>query len=257
MQYIFSSFKKEISLVKNVIPNGDNKSLAVHYLSNDDADTKSQEQDVIHFEPAPIMIVKDMKAIKLLEDPSHYLIVKVLRMGPMTIKEIETAYSKAAARSDIFESKSYNTIYRYLKTLEEANLVIAAGKRVAFGKTASETLFSRTAKMFHYGFTIPYSDMGADSQRVADHIVKAMKYIYEGYDLSEDCLRDYLDGFSNAVTHEIERLIERADEKTLQTIAIGEFEEMLKVLDYVGIFGIILNQPDILQKLMKCFKKTK
>jgi DNA-binding transcriptional ArsR family regulator len=228
------------------------------YLSNDDdANTHSQEQDVLHFEPAPIMIVKDMKAIKLLEDPSYYLIVKVLRMGPMTIKEIETAYNNAAARSDIFESKSYNTIYRYLKTLEEANLVTAAGKRVAFGKTASETLFSRTAKMFHYGITIPYSDMGADSQRVADHIVKAMKYIYDGYELSEGCLRDYMNEFSDAITHQIESLIERADEKTLQTIAIGEFEEMLKVLDYVGIFGIILNQPDVFQKLTKCFKKSK
>jgi DNA-binding transcriptional ArsR family regulator len=203
------------------------------------------------------MIIKDMKTIKLLEDPNYYLIVKVLRMGPMTIKEIETAYGDAASRSGMTEPKSYNTIYRYLKTLEEANLVIAAGKRVAFGKTASETLFSRTAKMFHYGITIPYSDLGADSQRVADHIVEAMKYIYDGYELSEDCLRKYMDEFADALNAQIEQLIERADETTLQTIAIGEFEEMLKVLDYVGIFGIILNQPDVLQKLMNCFKKKK
>ena len=56
---------------------------------------------------------------------------------------------------------------------------------------------------------------------------------------------------------EIERLVERADETTLQTIGFGEFEEILKVLDYVGMFGVILNQPGILEKLVKCFKKVK
>lgn len=227
-------------------------------MSKDDiSGSQSREQDVLHFEPAPIMIVKDMKAIKLLEDPSYYLIVKVLRMGPMTIKEIETAYNNAAARSDLYEPKSYNTIYRYLKTLEEANLITSAGKRVEFGKTASETLFSRTAKMFHYGITMPYADMAGDSKRIVDHVVNAMKHVYDGHELSENCLRKYMDEFWEATTVEIEKLVERADEKTLQTIAIGEFEEMLKVLDYVGMFGIILNQPEILDKLVKCFKKAK
>ena len=114
--------------------------------------TKSKEQqefkDIITYEPLGLKIVDDEKGLQTLKDPNLYPIVAILREKPMTVKEIEIAYSEEAKKHDTHEPKSDKTIYRYLKTLEDAGLVTPAGQRVVIGKTATETLFSRTAHIF-------------------------------------------------------------------------------------------------------------
>ena len=46
-------------------------------------------QDVITFKPERAKVIKDPKIIDTLKDPNHWPILKALRKGPMTIRELE------------------------------------------------------------------------------------------------------------------------------------------------------------------------
>ncbi len=91
--------------------------------------------------PDPEKLIRnELKTLEILKDQNHYPILKILKKEPMTVKELENAYEEETSKR-----KSNKTIYRYLKTLEDANLVIPAGQLVITGKTATETIYARSA----------------------------------------------------------------------------------------------------------------
>ncbi|MFW9962364.1 MAG: hypothetical protein ACFFCX_02280 [Candidatus Sifarchaeia archaeon] len=211
---------------------------------------ESKTQDVLHFTPTLVKIIDSPQAIRLLEDPNYYIIIEILRKRPMTIREIEDAYSLRAADHETVGSKSYNTIYRYLKALEKEGLVIPGGKRVEFGKTASETLFSRTAKLFHYGC---FPDMSKDGLDFANRIIKGLMLAYAGSKETEACLREVVKEISRRMSDEITKIAEADHKGLLGDIMSGEWEIMIKTLDYIAFYGIILNHPELVKKLQDCF----
>ncbi|MHA2423634.1 MAG: winged helix-turn-helix domain-containing protein [Candidatus Thorarchaeota archaeon] len=215
----------------------------------------SEYKDVINFEPVPIMIVKDFDAMKLLEDPSYYIIVEILRSRPMTILEIEQAYSSRALEHMQVSAKSYNTIYRYLKALEKAELVVAAGKRVAFGKTASETLFGRTARLFTYSGVEGSWAESEKGQDFTEKVITGLKVVYTKDRLNEKCFREFLLKYIDSIKEEMERLVEEGTEDVLHQITSGEWEKMSKALDYIAIFSIFLNRPKLLKELRDCYSE--
>jgi len=211
--------------------------------------------DVVTFQPVPILIVEDFEAMKLLEDPNYYIIVEILRSRPMTILEIEEAYISRALEHKQVSKKSYNTIYRYLKALEKAGLVIAAGKRVAIGKTASETLFARTARLFHYSGLEECWSESEDTKEIVDRVIEGLKIVYNKDRLSKKCLRDFFSEFIDAIHEQMRILIENGPQDVLYDITSGDWQKMSKTLDYIAIFGILLNQPQMFKKLRDCFVK--
>lgn len=210
----------------------------------------SETQDVLHFTPIPVKIINTSQAIGLLEDPDYYIIIEILRKKPMTIREIEDAYNLKATDHETVGSKSYNTIYRYLKALEKADLVISAGKRIEFGKTASETLFSRTAKLFHYGCK---PEISKDVLDFTNRIVGGLLLTYGGNKTREKCLREVVTEIASVMTDEITRLVEKDDKGKLDDLMSGEWGNVVKALDYIAFFGVILNHPDLVEKFQNCF----
>jgi hypothetical protein len=210
----------------------------------------SKTQDVLHFTPTSVKIVDAPQAVRLLEDPDYYIIVEILRKRPMTIREIEDAYKLRASDHETVAPKSYNTIYRYLKALEKEGLVTPGGKRIEIGKTASETLFSRTAKLFHYGCFPEMTEEGLD---FTNRILGGLMLVYGGTKETEACLREVVIEISKTMKDEITRLAETDDKGKLDELMSGEWENMIKTLDYIAFFGVILNHPDLVKKLQNCF----
>lgn len=210
----------------------------------------SKTQDVLHFTPALVKIVDSLQAIRLLEDPDYYIIIEILRKRPMTIREIEDAYKLRAADHETVESKSYNTIYRYIKTLEKEGLVTPGGKRVEFGKTAAETLFSRTAKLFHFGNP---PDMSKEGREFVDRILGGLMLVHGGSKETESCLREVINEISLTMTDEITKLAEADDKGKLDELLSGEWGKMIKTLDFITFLGVILNHPELVKKLQDCF----
>ncbi|NHJ31354.1 MAG: hypothetical protein FK732_00685 [Asgard group archaeon] len=102
-------------------------------------------QDVITFNQQTAIDLTEKQAEILHSDENLYYIVKFLRVGPRTVKELEKDFTHKGMK------KSDKSIYRYLKTLIEQGLVAKAGKRITSkgaGELQSETIYIRTAKIF-------------------------------------------------------------------------------------------------------------
>lgn len=235
---------------KNVIPKIGIKSLVNRKMTEGTTSEGNKTQDVLHFTPELVKILDSPQAIRLLEDPDYYIIVEILRKRPMTIREIEDAYKLRASDHETVEPKSYNTIYRYIKALEKEGLVIPGGKRVEFGKTAAETLFSRTAKLFHFGCP---PDMTEEGREFVDRVLGGLMLLYGGSKVTESCLRETINEISVTMKDEITKLAQVDHKVKLDEILAGEWGIMIKTLDYIAFLSIILNHPELVKKLKDCF----
>lgn len=215
---------------------------------------KPEHRDVLTYKPVLIKIIRDEETVKILKDANYYLLIKILRKGPMTVRELTEAYGKEAIKSESYEPKSDKTIYRYLKTLEKADLVVPAGQRVVIGKTATETLFSRTARVFDVHGKKPAwwkSEKGEQSARLIGILLGRL---YNNRKPSIKCIHELIIQFETAKEAEIKKILATADEEILESITAGEWDEITATLYYLEHFNLFLNQPDLLERLRSCFK---
>jgi len=111
------------------------------------------------FKQEEVRVVRDPKLVKFFYDESYAPIFWVLRSGPMTVKDIESRYNemvklkgseRGLSKKDLEKlERSDKSIYRYIKELTKIGLVAPSGHRVVMGKTATEILYVRTAKIFY------------------------------------------------------------------------------------------------------------
>ncbi|MHA1668232.1 MAG: hypothetical protein ACTSUR_06195 [Candidatus Heimdallarchaeaceae archaeon] len=100
--------------------------------------------DFITYERKSVLVIRDEKLVSTLEDEKYNIILLCLRDGPYTLREITKKHNDISSKR-----KEEITIYRYLKDLIKAGLVIQAGKRVLRGKIATETLYDRVATVYY------------------------------------------------------------------------------------------------------------
>jgi len=211
-------------------------------------------QDVITFKPERIKIIYDRKINEVLLDPNHGPIIRGLRKGPMTVREIEETYANEAANIPDLEAKSDKTIYRYLKVLEKADLVVPAGQRVVIGKTATETLFSRTADVFITGQSEHEYWSCETGKDLCDKMALMLTKIFGDKKADKDCIMKFMNEFDAIGNKYIINLIEEADDEMIDLITGIDWAYKDKILNYVTIFAIALNNPELFEKLRACFK---
>lgn len=212
---------------------------------------QGESQDIISFTPAPVKILRDKETLEILEDPAYYLIIKVLRKGPMTVRDLDEAYNRAAAEDKKYESKSDKTLYRYLKHLEKVDLVIPAGKRIAIGKTASETLFARTAIVF---MTHPETSEWWTSEagmNTVERVAIGLEQLH-GRKVSIPCLGNILRNLESAKQSEIEALVSEGERSALESITSGDWDEVDKSLGLIKLLSVLLNKSEIIDELRTC-----
>ncbi len=211
-------------------------------------------QDVLTFTPERIKIIYDSKINEVLLDPNHIPIILVLRKGPMTVREIEEAYADEAKKSDEIEAKSDKTIYRYLKVLEKADLVVPAGQRVVIGKTATETLFSRTAEAFVTGQSEQEYWNCDDGKELAGVMSQMLSKIVGAEKTDENCIVKFMNEFEAVGNKYIISLLEDADDDMIDLFTGLDWKYKSKVLNLVSFLAIGLKNPKIFEKLQPCFK---
>jgi DNA-binding transcriptional ArsR family regulator len=215
---------------------------------------ESDSHDAITFTPDRIKIIRDKDEIKTLYDPNHGPIIRALRKGPMTVRELEEAYKKEAKIKEELEAKTDKTIYRYLKELKDANLVIEAGKRVKIGKTATESLFSRTAEAFIV-HDIDEEHWDCDDGKAICKIVGLMleKSLGEK-SLDEKCMKQFMIDFDKEINTQVVAVLEGADEALLDLFASVDWKHKDKVLFYFGCLSAVIHKPKLLEQLKGCYK---
>ena len=181
--------------------------------------------------------------------------MSILREGPKTVREITAAFNKEAKKANKIDPKSEKTIYRYLRVLEEMEIIIAAGQRVVIGKTTTEKLYMRTARMYERRYM--YIDwMGEEGNEWASRFGNLVNSMFSTEKKpSSKCIQRFFEMWTKAKKEEIEKMATIAPDDVVEIITGCDLRELSEILGRVYIFGTFMNQPDLLEQLRGCFKE--
>lgn len=209
-----------------------------------------QVQDVITYKQKIIQNITDKEVAHYFYDNDYGILLQFLRTGPKTIKDIEDEYKRQG------NVKSDKTIYRYIKTLQENELVVEAGKRIFTDeehRNKSLSIYMRTAKVF----IDDTKDMGADEKKK-----KEVRKIAEAYKLLMDALEEEHDFTVDSIEEIIRKVSIEGQELAVDLMdkADEEIFELLKDYSFAGVNDFLLNlqwfimlhKSDLKSKLTKC-----
>ena len=214
-------------------------------------------QDFVTYQTPPVKVISDRQVVDLFFLPNYYVILLALRKRPMTVRDLEQAFKDEADRHAGIEPKSDKSIYRYLKVLEEAELVVPAGQRVVSGKMVTETLFARTGRIFLLFYLTPKWWLTKAGRTLAKRIGVLMMFLFGGEQPPVKELQKLFMEFEQERQSTLERLATEGDKKVLDILATAKLEEHFLTETYVGYLVTLVNNPEILERLKKLMKINK
>ncbi len=216
------------------------------------------------FEQKDVWVVEDKELVKAFQDPAYFPVIIALQEGPMTVKQITEKYNnivrKKAIKMDIpkdaFEKmkRSEKTIYRYIKELSELGIVANSGQRLVLGKTATENLFSRVAKVFLMS-TKETDWWDEDDGEII--IQRAARIIQATEGIQEIDLNCFSKQMKNLLSIGNKYLFDALNEKYDEVSTIlteGKLEESKKLLSIINIASMLYSEESK-KDLLKCYKK--
>jgi len=208
-----------------------------------------KRHDIVDFHPDLLKIV-DEKTFRTITDPNYYPLIKALKRQPMTLKELIKAYNKIAKKP-----RAEKTLYRYLRDLIEAELVVAAGQRVVLGKKVTETLYSRAARIY-YWFPESVREISPEIQETK---AKALSIMLESCGISPrsiECIKQLLIEMEMTKEEAMSKLAEISEnEEFKELIRNLDLEHTTSIIDEFYIFWWILSQPELSTRFKVCFER--
>lgn len=204
---------------------------------------KPQPQRIITYHPKFIKIIEDDKILEILKDENHYPILKILKKQPMTVKELEIEYEKVTGKK-----KSDKTIYRYLKNLEDVGLVMGAGQLVTPGKTATETIYSRTAMGFYIRDRMKNIREGEMGQKIVKAITALLNHIL-GTNYDENEIDNMLKHIDKSHDEMMEKLSDDIENNALESIENLDLREINTILEFTTMIGVLIKNKDLINEL--------
>jgi len=148
--------------------------------------------------------------------------------------------------------KSDKTIYRYINELTQAGLLIKAGQRVITGKTATETLYARKAKIYLL------RQQSHDTWQ-CDECKSTLEKVGALIGLSQKIDQPSVDSLAKLMTkidmfHEDEqiRLFEQNEKKVLEIIKDCTFKETSHILETFKLIFLLMNSQEFKEELEDC-----
>lgn len=151
------------------------------------------------------------------------------------------------------ELKSEKTIYRYVKDLTEAGLIVAAGQRVITGKTATETLYMRKAKIF---IIRQHSDDTWRCDDCKNTLSKVSKMLSLSMQIKEpdvECLAKLMSSVDMYHEDEQIRLFEQYDDEVKELIKDCSFTETNHILTTFKTIYMLLKVDEFKEEIKECF----
>lgn len=219
--------------------------------------TLPPHQDMVTYQPPPVKVIRDTEVINLFYIPNYYVIIIALRQGPMTVRDLEHAFKEEAKKHEGLQPRSDKSIYRYLKELEKAGLVVPAGQRVVSGKMVTETLFARTGQIFLLFRTKPDWWLTKQGAKVAKRIGRLLTFLLDGKMPPILTLQQLLKQFEENRQSLLERLASQGDKQVQEILASSTLTEHFRIEDAVGYFSTFILQPELLEQLRDIMKLKK
>ncbi len=204
---------------------------------------------VLSYKPEFMKFIWDDNTMKILKDQNHYPILKILRNEPLTVKELVIAYAE-----DTGKEKSNKTIYRYLKTFEEAGLIIPAGQLVVTGKTATETIYGRSARAFFLaGNKFIGNKESGISAPVSLALGKLLSPLFENKSANVEKLMTLMNDYSKQSIMELENLANLVGDDMMELIADYDLKEISTILEFTLMFSYFKANPETIKRLADCY----
>ncbi|MFX0124161.1 MAG: winged-helix domain-containing protein [Candidatus Hodarchaeota archaeon] len=205
-----------------------------------------QYQDAITYSQPLLKEITDDETIQLFKDKNLSCVIEFLRThkDPMTVTELEDSFKK------IGEEKSDKTIYRYLKKLEDAGLVIQAGKRVfktKKKKLKTLTLYMRTATIFLIKpqKMWPEEILKAIGISIAKHMNMKLNSI--------NCLENFLKNLNSKYYSYPMSIIQNAETEITDIFRALEFDHASRAVETISLLALLNEKADWQKELAKCF----
>lgn len=187
---------------------------------------------------------------RYLEKSSHVPLFHVLQDGPMTIKELTKRYNEVASIP-----KTQKTMYRYIKTLKDVNLVIEMGYRVIQGKKTTQKLYGPISRNIAYiGEFDP--DWETDQRQwLIDSLIKMLEFLHPDLPkINRKCFHEFRAFISHHGDRElIQKLKLQKNRKAYELIHYYSWNDWLTIIEMLYDYYFFLNIPNLNERLRKCF----
>jgi len=225
-------------------------------------------QDFITYKEKAIVLLDDENAWNFMVDSRYEPILVALRKGPLTVRDLEIEYNKLVLinieklslqpkdKKELIgkTKRKGKTLYKYLTLLENAGLVVQAGKRIKMGQTASETLYGRTAKLFYYSNKGNEKLKALDFMKIMPIISKIISLETGGKEISEECLEKFVEDIFLTIKENRDEIITKYSDIITQASSEIYFDDLSLVVEILHMYMTIKNAPKLTKQLEKCMK---
>jgi len=214
------------------------------------------------FKPDGIRIIRDQKLIEFFEDENYSIILNVLREKPMTVKELTKRYNeyvteigtkKRLTQDRILEGlRTDKTMYRYIKKLTKAKLITPAGQRMVIGKTATEVLYTRTAKIFYVSQEELDWWLGEEGRKTVLTVAGLLGISLNKTSLPTKCLTQLIHRILKDNEEEMFKLFEEKQDEVTKLVYTLEGRETDRAIYIMNIILALISVEKYKKELEEC-----
>ena len=199
---------------------------------------------------------KELKA--LLEEicfpeEKQELLLNKEKLTSADMKKIKEHYIECKLPKD---KKSDTTVYRYIKKLEDVDIVFQVGRRIDPDGRTTKALYGRTAKIFiPAAVSIEYWRT-PEAKKIINATANILSLILGGKkkETSVECLKDLMIQVDLASNVEAVKMMDKYSEEITEIAKDLGFKEMDKVHSWLGTILLILNSGDFMHKIEECYE---
>ncbi|NHJ38999.1 MAG: hypothetical protein FK731_03130 [Asgard group archaeon] len=209
-----------------------------------------ESQDIITYKQNIVKVIDNEETVEILKDGNLWPVLKILQKGPMTINDLVETFEKKG------DKKSDKTIYRYLHTLVQAQLVAKAGKRITSitaDELISETIYIRTAKAFIFPEALKHTpeNYAKGFCPVFDASRLLLKPLINNKKLDSESFQKLLFKLDRERDELLVKLFNNADDETIRKINDLDWKMLEIFLNYSSWIAIS-TKIDIKKELENC-----
>lgn len=158
------------------------KIIDIEFKEENELITKySNFHDYIIKEPELVMIVKKEDTLNdLMLDKNNQLIMSLLRIKPMTIKDLTRQFKVNGLK------KSEKTIWHYVNNFTSKNLVIEVGQRIVKGRSSNEKLFQSSHYIYYNDYDPIKGLEEIQGKKIAQTIRELISIFYKDRKLEKE-----------------------------------------------------------------------
>ncbi|MFX0184587.1 MAG: hypothetical protein ACFE95_16015 [Candidatus Hodarchaeota archaeon] len=188
---------------------------------------------------------------KYTEKPGYIPLFHVLRDGPMTINEIVEKYNQVA-----FVPRKRSTIYRYIKTLKDAKLVIEIGQRVIHGKKATQKLYGPVARVI--SFQDIYDPEWKSEPRVwlLNSLIRLLSFLHPKLpQVNKQCFREFrvsASHYSDSIEG-IQKFSVPENRRAFELLQTYNWRDFYSIYSSFWDYYFFMTIPNLCENLRTCF----